>query len=262
MGQADYKYENGEYGLPAGEEEKAISRWEGILKTVLRVPGVHVDRATYLARELAVRGVPEAQIQEAIEKNPARAGIPKEIMDKIAEAAINRHTWFATCTSIVAGIPGGIALFGTIPLDVGQYYYHVFRVIQKLAYAYGWPELYDPNEQIDDETILQITLFFAGMSGSRGAAKAIGTLAQGLAREAGKRIPRTALTKYGVYVAAKQVLRWFGINLTKASLGRTLSKVIPVVGGLLCGGLTYTTFKPMAKNLANYLRDLPLASRT
>ena len=65
------------------------------------------------------------------------------ILDKIASDCISYHTNIASGTSFVAGLPGGLAMIGTIPADVAQFYFHVFVIAQKLSYVYGYPDLCD-----------------------------------------------------------------------------------------------------------------------
>jgi hypothetical protein len=47
--------------------------------------------------------------------------------------------WISSDPAILcaAGIPGGLAMLGTAPADFAQFYAHVFRVAQKLAYVSG-----------------------------------------------------------------------------------------------------------------------------
>ena len=68
-------------------------------------------------------------------------------------------------------------------------------------------------------------------------------------------MPRYALTRTFLYPIVKQVAKWIGINLTKQSFARGLSKVVPIIGGFVSGILTYVTFKPQAKKLKRVLRD-------
>ena len=42
--------------------------------------------------------------------------------------------------------------------------------------------------------------------------------------------------------------------MSKQLLAKSVSKVFPVIGGLVSGGLSYATFGPMAKKLAKDLR--------
>ncbi len=43
------------------------------------------------------------------------------------------------------------ASLGTIPADLTQYYVHAFRIMQKLAYPYGWRELLSDMDEVDDD---------------------------------------------------------------------------------------------------------------
>lgn len=38
-----------------------------------------------------------------------------------------------------------------------------------------------------------------------------------------------------------------------------IAKIIPFIGAVLSGGLTYASFKPMSKRLKNHLKGLPIA---
>ncbi|MBK4852099.1 hypothetical protein CU002_2614 [Enterococcus faecium] len=51
----------------------------------------------------------------------------------------------------------------------------------------------------------------------------------------------------------KKVLAIFGTKLTKATFAKGVSKVIPVVGGVLSGSMNYMTLKPMANRLKDEL---------
>jgi len=52
------------------------------------------------------------------------------------------------------------------------------------------------------------------------------------------------------------ILSAFGVKMTKDVFAKGVSKAVPVVGGVVSGGLTYATFKPMAKRLQKYLIKL------
>lgn len=57
----------------------------------------------------------------------------------------------------------------------------------------------------------------------------------------------------------KKVLHFLGVNLTKQTFAKGASKIVPVVGGFVSGGITYASFKPGAERLRRYLRALPLS---
>jgi uncharacterized membrane protein len=238
-------------------DNKSIEIWNKVLKASLSIPGAKIDRTSFLTKELSKR-VSETQMQSAIESNPAKAGIPRATMDEVAKASIKWHLTQVTSISFLAGLPGGWWMAGTIPADLAQFYWHVIQVVQKLAYIYGWPELYSVDE-IDDETLLQITLFIGVMMGAKGAAKIVSELAERVSAEVAKRLPRAALTKYGIYTLAKQVAKWIGVKLTKDIFSRIASKIVPILGGAVSGAISYVTMKSMSRRLSSHLRSLAIA---
>jgi uncharacterized membrane protein len=225
--------------------------WYGILNSVLAIPGARINRSDFLKNNFSKYCTPE-QIKLAIENGTLNAKIDIKILDKVADSSIKFHTITATGTSAVAGAPGGFAMLGTIPADLIQYYYHVIIVSQKLAYTYGYPEL---DGDADDDFLSMLTLFMGVMSGAKAANLALAKLTNELSKEVVKRLPKMALTKYGIYQVSKQVAKWFGVSLTKNTFSRGVSKIIPGISALLSGGITLATFLPMAKRLKKNLRE-------
>ena len=87
------------------------------------------------------------------------------------------------------------------------------------------------------------------------ANEAIQQLAQNFAKQIVKRLPKYALTKTVIYPIVKQVAKWIGVKLTKESFAKGLGKVVPLLGGVISGGLTYITFRPGAKKLKKTLHE-------
>lgn len=219
----------------------------------LSMPGVKVDRDDFLKKELKNYCSPE-QLNLAISNRPIN-GVSKEIIDRIANACINSHTTKVTTISAVAGIPGGFAMAGTTPADMTQYYWHVFVLAQKLAYLYGFPDLRDENGNLTDTASDMLTLFVGVMMGASAANQAIKGLAKEFAKQVVKRLPQKALTKTMYYPIIKQIAKWIGVKLTKDTFAKGLGKVIPILGGVISGGLTLATFRPSAKRLQHKLQE-------
>lgn len=60
--------------------------------------------------------------------------------------------------------PGFIALPATVPADMAQYFGHMLRIAQKLAYLYSRPDLFSgDSDGVDDATKGVLTLFFGVM---------------------------------------------------------------------------------------------------
>lgn len=207
-----------------------------------------------LARALC----PDIDANLAVETTPIAAGVSAGDVDKMARMVIDFETKKCAGLSFLAGMPGGLALVGTVPADLAQYFVHVMRVEQKLAYLYGWQTFLDDADEVDDETIMELVVLMGVMMQVGGAATCITKFAANVAQTGvAKTIQRQALTKTTFYPVMKSVLRVMGVKLTKEAFAKTVSKVVPVVGGAVSGGLTYASFKPGAERLRKYLRALP-----
>lgn len=222
------------------------------MSAALSLPGVKVNREEFLKEKLSLY-CNEKQLETALSMSPVKVFSRNQI-DKIADSVISSHVIKVTAISTVAGIPGGLAMAATIPSDIAQYYYHVFNLSQKLAYLYGYPDLLDENGKVTDATINLLTVFSGVMMGAAVANNAIREISKQLAETAIKKLPQQALTKGAIYPLVKKVASWIGVKLTKESFAKGVGKVIPVLGGIISGGLTLATFRPGAKRLQKTLQ--------
>lgn len=229
--------------------------FELALKTASSLPMVHIDRGKFLHKEL-IKYFPKEQVNIAVKFNPAYAGIPLSTISKIANQCINYETNKVSSISFAAGIPGGIAMAGTIPADLTQYFGHVLRILQKLIYLYGWEEITGEDGIFDDETTNMVTLFVGVMFGVNGAATTINKISFSAAQKASKSIASKALTKGTIYPIVKRISSKLGVKMTKSMFAKGASKTIPVIAGITSGGLTYVTFKPISHKLKKYLETL------
>src|SRR5437016_7576005 len=243
--------------LPPGRGTEDV--WNSVLRTALLLPGVKVDRQVFLRRALS-KHVTEKVLQSAIDTSPAKAGVSKNTIRRIATANIKWHRAGVSSVSFASGLPGGWWIAGTVPADLTQFFWHSLVILQKLAYLYGWPELFSEDSELDDETLLILTVFVGVMLGAESAAKVLGDIAERAAAQVIKRLPREALTKWGLYRLAREVAEWIGIKLTKDSFARVLSKLVPILGGLISGTITWIAFTLMTNRLAIHLESLPLAT--
>ena len=218
------------------------------LATAMRVPGVRIDREQYLRKEFR-KYYPEKTIELAIRETPAYAGIEKWSVDKIANTAIEYETNKVAALSVAASIPGGIAIPVSVATDTTQYFVAVLRIMQKLAYLYGFPEMSFREENLDDKTMNQVMLFLGVMFGVQGANTAVINIANAMAANVSKKLANKALTKGVVYPIVKKVARTIGIKITKQIFADTVGNAIPVVGSVISGGITYVSFMPRARKL-------------
>lgn len=242
-----------------GQDEAALYALTFIDKLV-RLRGVRIDREQFLRAELRRESVPDHVIARAIDERPAAAGISPEILDAVARRSIAFETRKSASLAFAAGLPGGFALLGTVPADVAQYYVHAFRIMQKLAYLYGWQSFLDDVDEVDDETLGKLATFLGVMMGVAGASTAMTGFANTVARPAIQRqIASKALTKTAYYPLIKQTLKRVGVQINKQVFAKGVTKVVPVVGGFLSGGLTYASLRGGSGRLLKHLRTLPPA---
>ena len=234
-----------------------------IILLALKVPGVKVNREDFLRREF-FKNHPQEVIDRAIETTPALAGIPADEVDKIADEVIKFERNAVSGISAALGLPGGAAMAATIPADIAQYYGYMIRAAQKMLYLYGFPEIItddnDINVKLDTETVNSLTVCLGVMNGVASANNFIKGMSKALATGVERKLINTALTKGAVYPIVKSVAKWFGVKMTKEVFAGFFKKSIPVVGGVVGGGLTYATFKPCCCRLKDTLKDTMLSN--
>lgn len=208
------------------------------------------------------KNYPQEVIDKAIETTPAKAGIPSNEIDKIADEIIKFERNCVSGISAALGAPGGWAMVATIPADIVQYYGYTLRATQKLLYLYGFPEIDSDEEglQLDSQTVNQIILCLGVMNGVAGANNAIKGMAKALAVGVEKKLLNTALTKGTFYPLVKEIAKWFGVKMTKTIFAGFFKKAIPIVGGVVGGGITFFSFKPCCCRLKNVLQDTVLSN--
>ena len=233
---------------------------EEVIEAASRVPGVRIDRENYLLGALNVHAT-ECMAQSAVATSPAEAGVPEELIDKLANDAIAYENNLATATSVVAGLPSNpVAMIGATAADLGQFYAHVLRIVQKLGYLYGWSDIFRmEGDQMDDATRNTMVLFLGVMSGVNSAEKTLMVVARNAGVVTGKRIARQALTKGTIYPIVKKIAYYLGLQMNKQIFGRAVGHAIPILGGVASGVITRATFSPMAHRLKDYLTETPLA---
>lgn len=233
---------------------------EDIIILGLRIPGVHIEREEFLRKQF-MKNYSNDVIQDAIKFNPAHAGITVEEIDNIADQVIQYERNCVSGISLALGAPGGVAMVATLPADIAQYYGYMLRAIQKLLYLYGFPEINVENGvNIDDETMNLITLCLGVMYGVEGSVASIKILSNALGKGVEKKLLQKALTKGIFYPIVKKISRWFSVCMTKQVFAGFFRKAIPVVGGVVGGGITYLSFKPCCDNLKKSLQDTALCN--
>lgn len=245
-------------GVAPGQQAEPEQGALEFLAKVVRVPGVRVNRDDFLRQELRKLRMGDDAIQRAIDSSPLLAGVSLTEIDKLAEETISYETNKSAAISFVAGIPGGFAMLGTIPADLMQYYAHALRIMQKLAYLYGWGDLLPDGRDADDDTLGVLAVFFGVMLGVGGAAQSLTAFARVAAKTAYQNhATKRALMSITWYPVVKHSLRLIGINITKSTAAKGFSKIVPVIGGFVSSALTFMALQSQSALLKEHLREIP-----
>ena len=233
---------------------------EDVILAGLKFPGIKIERDNFLKKEFSTN-YSEETVNKVIEKNPAYAGISIKEVDKIADGVIQYERLRVSGISTALSIPGGVTMVATLPTDIAQYYGYMLRAAQKLLYLYGFPEInIQDNQLLDSATMNTIIVCMGVMYGVAGANTALKTMAKALGKGVEKKLINTALTKGTIYPIVKSVAKWFNVRMTKEIFAGFFKKSIPIVGGVIGGGITYATFKPCCERLKNTLRETRLSN--
>ena len=245
------KVVNGAKGkFDAKPEEVAMQ----VLEQVSKLPVVKVDRNQFLMDKFG-KGLSQEEVGKLLADGPVNI-VSKDKLDKAAKACIMDNVLLSSGASVLAGLPGGIAMAVTIPADVAQYYAMALKLAQELGYIYGFQYLWSEKDKLTEEAQNTLLLYLGVMLGVSGTGALLRAGDMAIGKQALKSIPQKALTKTLYYPILQKVLKVFGISLTKGTFAKGVSKVLPVVSGVISGGITFATMKPMGENLQKELSKM------
>ena len=233
---------------------------EDVIIMGLKIPGIRINRSEFLKKEFS-KNYSEEVVEKIIQHNPAHENISLDVIDKIADDVIQYERLCVSGISTALSAPGGFAMVATLPTDIAQYYGYMLRAMQKLLYLYGFPEIdIKENQLLDSGTMNTLIICMGVMYGVAGANTALKSMAKALGLGVEKKLINKALTKGTIYPIVKSVAKWFNVRMTKEIFAGFFKKSIPVVGGLIGGGITYLSFKPCCEKLKNTLHDTILSN--
>lgn len=222
-----------------------------VIGMVIQIPGVKVSRTDFL-KEQFKDASPEL-MESIVNDGPVKAGCSRKELYKIAGRIVYKKTVISTGASFLAGMPGGFAMAATIPADMAQFYGVALGLAQEIAYLYGAEDLWSGDVLDEEKVTNQLILYCGVMMGAGGAAQAVKVMSSRLAQQIINRLPQQALTKTVYYPIVKSIAKAFGVKMTKGVFAKGVSKAVPIIGGVVSGGITYATLKPMGMRLVDTL---------
>lgn len=222
-----------------------------VITTAIQLPGVKVSREAFLSEQF--KNYSTEELQNIISVGPINAGCSRDELERKANRIVKERTALSTGASFLAGIPGGIAMAATIPADLIQFYGVAIRMAQELIYLYGEVDIWCDGTPDAERVTNQLILYCGVMLGASGASQAVRLMSSALSKQALVKLPQKALTKTFYYPVIKAILKFFGVSVTKSTFAKGISKVVPVVGGVVSGGITLASMLPMGNRLIKTL---------
>ena len=217
---------------------------------VSKLPVVRVDREAFLRKHFG----DSPHLDVILERGP-QAVYSVESLRKKADSIINSSAAKTSALSFASGLPGNPAVMVAAGgADVAQYFGFAINLAQQIAYLFGEDELFDGGSgQLSEAAQIRVIAYLGAMFGAAGAAALVSNTSKIAGANLGKKVAAQALTKTAWYPMVKKVGAVIGMKITKKTVEKTITKAVPIVGGVVSGGLTYVTFRPMGHRLADAL---------
>ena len=230
-------------------QEKLYATTLQTIGAVAKLPVVRVDREAFLRKHFA-----KSRHLEVILESGPQAVYSAESLRKKASSIIKTSAAKTSATSFAAGLPGNpVVMVAAGGADVAQYFGFAINLAQQIAYLFGEDELFDGGGELSEGAQIRVIAYLGAMFGAAGAAALVSQTSKAASANLGKKIAAKALTQTTWYPLVKKVGALVGQQVTKKTVEKTITKAVPVVGGVLSGGLTYVLFRPMGHRLADVL---------
>ena len=229
--------------------EKDTLTLTGVISAAMKIPGIRVDREAFLKEQFKEQD--DAALQSILEFGPVASGCDRDVLRRKADGVILGTTLLSSGASFIAGLPGGLALAATIPADILQFYAAALKMAQEIAYIYGEDNLWREGLPDDEQPVDQLILYCGVMLEANGAAQSVRLMSSAFAKPAAKKLPQKALTKTFYNPVIRSILKFFGAKLAKDTFAKGIAKAIPVLGGIISGGVTFASLRPMGTRLMN-----------
>jgi hypothetical protein len=232
-------------------QDKLYSTTLQTIGAVSKLPIVRVDRGAFLRKQFA--GSPHLDV--ILESGPQAVYTAESLRQK-ANGIIKSSVAKTSMASFATGLPGNpVVMVAAGGADVAQYFGFAINLAQQIAYLFGEDDLFDGGGQLSEAAQMRVIAYLGAMLGAAGAAALVSQTSKLAGANLGKKVAAQALTKTAWYPLVKQVGALVGKQVTKKTVEKTIAKAVPVAGGVVSGGLTYLTFRPMGHRLANVLYE-------
>lgn len=216
---------------------------------VSKLPVVRVDREAFLRKHFG-----DSPHLDVVLSDGPQAVYSTESLRQKADSIIKSSAAKTSMASFATGLPGNPAVMVAAGgADVAQYFGFAINLAQQIAFLFGEDELFNGGGELPEAAQIRVIAYLGAMFGAAGAAALVSQTSKRAGANLGRKVAAQALTKTTWYPLVKKVGAMVGKQVTKKTVEKTVTKAVPIVGGVISGGLTYVTFRPMGNRLADAL---------
>ena len=229
------------------QEQKMYDTALNLIGTVAKTPLVKVDREQFLRQQFAN----SPYLKQILLQGPQSVYKPK-VLEKKARAIVRGNTNKTSAVSFATGLPANpFVMVPAAGADVAQYFGFALHMAQQIAYLFGEDELFTNGGELTEEAKVRVIAYLGVMFGAAGASSLITQTSKVVGQNVGKKVAGQALTKTTWYPLVKKIGALLGQKITKKTVEKTISKAVPLLGGVVSGGLTFATFRSMGFRLTD-----------
>ncbi|WP_315533619.1 hypothetical protein [Corynebacterium matruchotii] len=229
------------------QEQKMYDTALNLIGTVAKTPLVKVDREQFLRQQFAN----SPYLKQILLQGPQSVYKPK-VLEKKARAIVRSNTNKTSAVSFATGLPANpFVMVPAAGADVAQYFGFALHMAQQIAYLFGEDELFTNGGELTEEAKVRVIAYLGVMFGAAGASSLITQTSKVVGQNVGKKVAGQALTKTTWYPLVKKIGVLLGQKITKKTVEKTISKAVPLLGGVVSGGLTFATFRSMGFRLTD-----------
>ncbi|GGR73711.1 hypothetical protein GCM10010197_46250 [Nocardioides luteus] len=233
----------------AESEDKLYRTTIQTIGAVAKLPIVRVDREAFLRKHFS----DSPHLDVILERGP-QAVYSVQSLSRKADSIIKTSAAKTSAASFVTGFAGNPTLMVAAGgADLAQYFGFAINVAQQIAYLFGEDELFDGGGDLSEAAQIRVIAYLGAMFGAAGAAGLITQTSTVIGANVGKKVASQALTKTVWFPLVRKVGAAIGMKITKKTVEKSITKAVPIVGGVVSGGLTYVTFRPMGRRLAEVM---------
>ena len=230
-----------------------LSAFDKVQALAFKLPFVRVDRTAFITKTLSKTCTAD-EVRQAIAASPLSV-LGKEAVHKTAKRCIWRHALFTSLLSALAVTPpNDYAQWVLLPLDLIQLQLVIYIVAQKLMYLYGY-QIKDENDAISSRATIIIATVSAIMIGTHRLSQTMKSAVGATARRTVLHISARAGNRLVAIKFIQQLMKWFGIEVTKNTLTISLQFFISTLCASISGLVSFWLIYPMCNRLLKHLEE-------